>query len=259
MSTPSRNTPAPTSGLSRPRLDTTKFGPLVTLGLCGLLAGLVLAVAAFPAVALTGLSAKAASDSFQNLPDTLQEAPIPQTSMLYASNGSYITSFYDENRVYVALKDVPKVMQNAMIAAEDKRFYQHHGVDAQGVLRALVVNKQAGEVQQGASTLTQQLVKNTLLYAAKTEEERKAAIASTSRQIGQTLGVAVVGSLVSASLQTTHHLDFASASRAGWWVLAGCGAAVLVLGVVATTPWARITAERTAASINPEYLDEHAA
>ena len=49
------------------------------------------------------------------------------------------------------------------------------------------------------------------------------AIASTSRQIGQTLGVAVVGSLVSASVAGGEHLDFAAASQAGWWVLAGCG------------------------------------
>jgi MFS family permease len=86
-----------------------------------------------------------------------------------------------------------------------------------------------------------------------------AAIASTSRQIGSTLGVAVVGSLVSASLQKGNHLDFAVASRAGWWVLAGCGVVVLVLGLVATTSWARITAHRTAEAINPEFLEVHPA
>ncbi len=86
-----------------------------------------------------------------------------------------------------------------------------------------------------------------------------AAIASTSRQVGQTLGVAVVGSLVSASLRTADHRDFALASRAGWWVLAGCGAAVLVLGLVATSAWARGTARRTAQSINPEFLEGNAA
>ena len=86
-----------------------------------------------------------------------------------------------------------------------------------------------------------------------------AAIASTSRQVGQTLGVAVVGSLVTASLQAGNHLDFAVASRAGWWVLAGCGAAVLLSGLVATTPWARETARRTAESINPEFLERNAA
>jgi MFS family permease len=82
-----------------------------------------------------------------------------------------------------------------------------------------------------------------------------AGIASTSRQIGQTLGVAVVGSLVSTSLHQADYLDFARASRAGWWVLAGCGAVVLVLGLVATSRWARATATRTAESINPEFLE----
>jgi hypothetical protein len=86
-----------------------------------------------------------------------------------------------------------------------------------------------------------------------------AAIASTSRQIGSTLGVAVVGSLVSASLSKGNHLDFAVASRAGWWVLAGCGAVVLILGLVATTAWAKVTAQRTAEAINPEFLEAQAA
>ena len=82
-----------------------------------------------------------------------------------------------------------------------------------------------------------------------------AGVASTSRQIGQTLGVAIVGSLVTASLQKGAHVNFAIASRAGWWVLAGCGAVILVLGLVATTSWAKATAQRTAELINPEFLE----
>jgi len=82
-----------------------------------------------------------------------------------------------------------------------------------------------------------------------------AAIASTSRQIGQTLGVAVVGALVSSSLKATDKADFAIASRGAWWVLAGCGAAVLALGLLATTQWARRSALRTAEEINPEFLE----
>jgi hypothetical protein len=77
-----------------------------------------------------------------------------------------------------------------------------------------------------------------------------AAIAGTSRQVGQTLGVAVAGSLVASSLRSADYSDFASASRAAWWVLAGCGAAVLALGIVATSSWARSTASRTAAALN---------
>ncbi len=82
-----------------------------------------------------------------------------------------------------------------------------------------------------------------------------AAIASTSRQIGQTLGVAVVGALASSSVPTADHLDVAQASQAGWWVLAGCGGAVVALGLVATSQWARATARRTAEAINPEVLE----
>jgi MFS family permease len=84
-----------------------------------------------------------------------------------------------------------------------------------------------------------------------------AAIASTSRQVGQTLGVAVVGALVSRSLSKGSRLNFATASRAGWWVLSGCGLAVLVLGVVATSARARATAQRTAEALNPEFLEGH--
>jgi membrane peptidoglycan carboxypeptidase len=146
---------------------------------CGILAGVVVAAAAFPALGVTGLTAKAASDSFQSLPSELKTSPLPQTSYLYAADGSYITSFYDENREITSLKDVPQVMQHAMVAAEDVRFYEHKGVDMQGVVRAFVANQQAGEITQGASTLTQQYVKNILKYSAKTKAQRDAAEADT--------------------------------------------------------------------------------
>src|SRR5687767_8254415 len=70
-------------------------------------------------------------------------------------------------------------MKQAMVAIEDARFYEHGGVDIQGTLRALVTNLAAGGVQEGGSTLTQQLVKQTLLQAADTAEERDAAIDET--------------------------------------------------------------------------------
>ncbi len=90
-----------------------------------------------------------------------------------------------------------------------------------------------------------------------------AAIASTSRQVGQTLGVAVVGALVAASagvLMSTGaetgygFVHLAAASHVGWWVLCGCGMAVLVLGLVVTSASARATAVRTAHELNPEFL-----
>jgi EmrB/QacA subfamily drug resistance transporter len=85
-----------------------------------------------------------------------------------------------------------------------------------------------------------------------------AGIASTSRQIGATVGVAVVGSLAASSLHHSGHVSFATASHPGWWVLFGCGSAILVIGLIATSSWATNSARVTAAVINPEYLEEAA-
>ncbi|MFI5961216.1 MFS transporter [Streptomyces asoensis] len=74
-----------------------------------------------------------------------------------------------------------------------------------------------------------------------------AAVASTSRQLGQTLGVAVIGAVLATGVSASAYRDtFVSASVPGWWILAGCGLVVLVLGAVTTGAWARGTAERAA-------------
>ncbi len=88
-----------------------------------------------------------------------------------------------------------------------------------------------------------------------------AAVASTSRQIGQTLGVAVVGAvLVSGVGASTYRHAFVSAARPGWWILMACGVLVLALGVLTTGRWARGTAERTARRLaEPEVRDAGAA
>jgi EmrB/QacA subfamily drug resistance transporter len=80
------------------------------------------------------------------------------------------------------------------------------------------------------------------------------AIASTSRQVGATLGVAVVGALLASAAGGSVGRDIAAPDHAGWYVLAGCGLIVLVLGQVVTTGWARRTADRTAQELNPEFL-----
>jgi EmrB/QacA subfamily drug resistance transporter len=78
-----------------------------------------------------------------------------------------------------------------------------------------------------------------------------AGIASTSRQVGSALGVAVAGSAVLSALHGPLRLGFVEASRVGWWIIAGCGVAILVVGLVTTGRWARRTAERTAARLMP--------
>jgi EmrB/QacA subfamily drug resistance transporter len=67
---------------------------------------------------------------------------------------------------------------------------------------------------------------------------------SSSRQLGQSLGVAIVGSVLAASLRGSMHAGFLEAAHAGWWIMAGCGYAVLLLGVVSTTSWAKATVAR---------------
>jgi membrane peptidoglycan carboxypeptidase len=144
------------------------------------LAGGVVAAIAFPAVAGTGLAAKQSADSFEDLPADLKIPPSHEDSYLYAADGkTLITAFYEENRREVALPEIPTVMRQAIVAAEDNRFYQHRGVDMKGVLRSLVANDSAGTVQQGASTLTMQYVRNVLVDSADTPEEVEDATAQT--------------------------------------------------------------------------------
>lgn len=73
---------------------------------------------------------------------------------------------------YVRLKDVPENLQQAVVAVEDHRFYNHHGVDFESIARASLVNLQYGEIQEGASTITQQLVKNLFLTHDQTFDRK---------------------------------------------------------------------------------------
>ncbi len=86
-----------------------------------------------------------------------------------------------------------------------------------------------------------------------------AAVASTSRQLGQTLGVAVIGAVLAAGIGTSPYRDtFVSAARPGWWILTACGAAVLLLGLLTSGRWAHRTAERTAERLQTEEVRQPA-
>ena len=90
-------------------------------------------------------------------PDAIKTA---RTSVVYAADGSVIAEWHGEqDRTLVALRDMPKYLRDAVVAIEDRRFYEHDGVDLAGIGRALGANAAAGEVEQGGSTITQQLVK----------------------------------------------------------------------------------------------------
>ncbi|MCP5268023.1 MAG: penicillin-binding protein 1A [Zoogloeaceae bacterium] len=87
---------------------------------------------------------------------------------VYTSDGHLIGEFGEERRNVVRIEEVPLVMKQAILAAEDERFYQHSGVDALGVLRAAIMNITSGNKRQGASTITQQVAKNFFLSSEKT-------------------------------------------------------------------------------------------
>lgn len=97
---------------------------------------------------------------------------LPQKSTIYASDGkTVIASFYAQNRTVVPLRQVSQPMQQAVVAREDRRFFEHSGVDMQGVLRAFVQTFIKHGDTQGGSSLTQQYVKNVLLIEAKEKND----------------------------------------------------------------------------------------
>ncbi|MCB9742187.1 MAG: PBP1A family penicillin-binding protein [Alphaproteobacteria bacterium] len=97
----------------------------------------------------------------------------PNTTVkVYAADESLIDEFWIERRTWVDLDELPDHVWQAFIAAEDRRFFQHRGVDPLGIARAFVVNIQAGAVRQGGSTLTQQLVKNLMVGDARSYERK---------------------------------------------------------------------------------------
>jgi len=111
--------------------------------------------------------------------------PPTQTSQVLAADGSVLADLHGEqDREIVPLVEVPQVLRDAVIAVEDARFYDHAGVDARAITRALVHNTRAGEIHQGGSTITQQLAKNAVVGSARTLR-RKLSEAGVAVQLEQ--------------------------------------------------------------------------
>ncbi|MFF4034496.1 transglycosylase domain-containing protein [Streptomyces sviceus] len=147
------------------------------------LAGAVMAGIALPAAGALGLAAKGSVESFDELPTNLKTPPLSQRTTILDSEGGTIATVYSRDRTVVALKNISPYMQKAIVAIEDSRFYQHGAVDLKGVLRALNKNAQSGGVAQGASTLTQQLVKNVAVEEAGDDPTKVAE--ATQQTIGR--------------------------------------------------------------------------
>ncbi|HEY0117745.1 MAG TPA: transglycosylase domain-containing protein [Cellulomonas sp.] len=158
---------------------------LVSFVLMAGIGGVLAAGLALPAVALANSATNVTTEAFNDLPTDLNLTTLPQKSVILAADGTQLATFYDENRVIVSLADIAPIMQKAVISVEDKRFYEHSGIDPQGMLRAFATGALGGETQ-GASTLTQQYIKNVQIQAAQTIDDpvqRQAAVdAATADQ-----------------------------------------------------------------------------
>ncbi|MFF9101462.1 transglycosylase domain-containing protein [Streptomyces rubrogriseus] len=147
------------------------------------LAGAVLAGIALPAVGALGLAAKGSVESFDALPTNLKTPPLSQRTAILDAEGGTIATVYSRDRTVVDLKDISPYMQKAIVAIEDSRFYEHGAVDLKGVLRALNKNARSGGVSEGASTLTQQYVKNVFVEEAGDDPTKVAQ--ATQQTIGR--------------------------------------------------------------------------
>ncbi|MCA9545181.1 MAG: transglycosylase domain-containing protein, partial [Myxococcales bacterium] len=139
--------------------------------------GLLLAVVGV--VAAFGLYAHYA----RGLPNfgRLDDYQPPQISRVYAADGTPIAEFYRERRTVVPRDEIPEVLVQAVMAAEDADFYKHEGLDYVGMLRALYNSARAGRVTGSGSTITQQTVKNILLSQEKTFRRKAREIILTRR------------------------------------------------------------------------------
>jgi membrane peptidoglycan carboxypeptidase len=147
------------------------------------LAGAVLAGIALPAVGALGLAAKGSVESFDELPVSMKTPPLSQRTTILDAEGGQIATVYSRDRTVVPLKNISPYMQKAIVAIEDSRFYEHGAIDLKGVLRALNKNAQSGGVAQGASTLTQQYVKNVFVEEAGDDPTKVAQ--ATQQTIGR--------------------------------------------------------------------------
>ena len=116
------------------------------------------------ALAVAGVVAGMTAAFARSLPDVgAVYNPPNEATRIYASNGELIASLFKENRAFIPLGEIPLSLQQAVIAVEDDRFYQHRGVDVRGSLRAIWRNVRAREVVEGGSTITQQLARSLFL------------------------------------------------------------------------------------------------
>lgn len=152
---------------------------LGVMAIVSVLLGLLTAGLVIPFAGVVGLGARDVSRTMNDLPEELETNDLAQKTQVLDRRGNVIATLYDQNRITVGIDQISRKMLEAIVAIEDYRFYQHGALDLKGTVRALVTNQMDGGVVQGGSSITQQMVKMTLLDQADTKEEQKAATDDT--------------------------------------------------------------------------------
>ncbi|MFJ5977690.1 transglycosylase domain-containing protein [Pseudarthrobacter oxydans] len=158
------------------------LGFLAASAMCGVLAASLVV----PAVAAAGFGVSNSIGFFDSLPEELTVQPPSQSTKVLTSDGQPIATFFAENRVRIPLDQMSPHIKDAIIAIEDSRFYEHAGIDPQGIVRALVSNLTQGG-QQGASTITQQYVTNVVNEARLSQDRPDEVILSGQKDVGDKL------------------------------------------------------------------------
>jgi len=140
-----------------------------------------------PFVAAVGATTQAGVNTFNDLDTEIGDLSLSERSVILYSDGRRMATFYSEDRIVVPQDEIAPMLQAAVIAVEDRRFYQHGAIDPEGMFRALIQNLFQGGIEQGGSTLTQQYVKNVLLEQARTNDDAEAIQAATAQTIGRKL------------------------------------------------------------------------
>ncbi len=158
----------------------TRINALFKLLLGTVLVGVLCALALMPVAGLGGVAVARTNEAMQSDIQDLEAGNAPGVTTIKDATGKDMAYLFTQRRHPVPGNQIAQVMRDAIVSIEDRRFYEHDGVDLQGNFRAVISNLTSGGVSQGASTLNQQYVKNYLLLVNATTEEEQAAATEQS-------------------------------------------------------------------------------
>ncbi|NNG98817.1 penicillin-binding protein [Gordonia araii NBRC 100433] len=162
------------------RLSATTKRKLGQLAGAIFVSGVLVAGLLFPVAGGLGVASNRAAAAVENVSSELLNGTVPEVTTMTDVTGRPIALLFDQYRFQVGFNDINPDMIRAIVSIEDRRFFDHDGVDWKGTIRAALKNSSTGEVQQGASTLDQQYIKNYQLFVlARTEAEKQAATETT--------------------------------------------------------------------------------